>query len=95
MGSSEKASGDHVSEAGPDNTCRKAREEDVNDVYLPGDSAVAVNSFVLKSELQEHWRCPCHRHLKLLKGFFLPSNWRTFFFCFFFSPSSFSATDRP
>lgn len=54
-------------------------------IYLPGDSAVAVDSFVLKSELQEHWRCPCHRHLKLLKGFFLPSNWRTFFFfCYFF-----------
>lgn len=56
-------------------------------IYLPGDSAAAVDSFVLKSELQEHWRCPCHRHLKLLKGFFLPSNWRTFFFfCYFFSP---------
>lgn len=47
MGSSKKASGDHVSEAGPDSPCRKAREEGVNDVYLPGDSAVAVNSFIL------------------------------------------------
>lgn len=86
MGSSKKASGDHVSKAGPDSPCRKAREEDVNDVFLLGDSAVAVNSFVLKSELQEHWRCPCHRHLKLLKGFFLPSNWRPFFSSSFFSP---------
>lgn len=83
MGSSKKASGDRVSEAGPYSSCRKARKEDVNDVFLLGDSAVAVNSFVLKSELQEHWRCCCHRHLKLLKSFFLSSNWRPFFSSFF------------
>lgn len=92
MGSSKKASGDRVSEAGPYSSCRKARKEDVNDVFLLGDSAVAVNSFVLKSELQEHWRCCCHRHLKLLKSFFLSSNWRPFFSSFFSPPS---ATGRP